>query len=65
MYTTCLKLIFRRFSRSRVYTVINVGGLAIAFTVALLIYGYVMKEWQTDRFHRRDALPGYLFVAGE
>jgi len=53
MYTTCLKLIFRRFSRSRVYTVINVGGLAIAFTVALLIYGYVMKEWQTDRFHTK------------
>lgn len=51
MYTTCLKLIFRQFSRSRIYAVINVGGLAIAFAVALLIYGYVMKEWQTDRFH--------------
>lgn len=45
------KLIIRRFSRNRVYTIINIGGLAIALTAALLIYSHVVKEWQTDRFH--------------
>lgn len=46
-----VKLIIRRFARNRVYTIINIGGLAIALTVALLIYSHVVKEWQTDRFH--------------
>lgn len=45
------KLIIRRFSRNRVYTIINIGGLVIALTAALLIYSHVVKEWQTDRFH--------------
>ena len=46
-----VKLIIRRFARNRVYTIINIGGLAIALTVALLIYSHVVKEWQTDRCH--------------
>ena len=29
-----VKLIIRRFARNRVYTIINIGGLAIALTVA-------------------------------
>lgn len=51
MYKEYFKLIFRHVSRSRLYTVIHVGGLAIAFAVALSVYSYVVKEWQTDRFH--------------
>lgn len=55
MYREYVKLIFRRFSRSRLYTAINLGGLTMAFAVALSIYGYVVKEWQTDRFHANGA----------
>lgn len=51
MYRDYLKLIFRRFLRTRLYTAINIGGLAVALGVTLLIYSYVVKEWQTDRFH--------------
>lgn len=51
MYKETVKLIFRKFSRSRLYTGINIGGLAVAFAVALLVYSYVVKEWQTDCFH--------------
>lgn len=46
-----LKFIFRNLSRHRLYTVINITGLFIAFTAALLMYGFVVKEWRTDRFH--------------
>ncbi|MCR9013256.1 ABC transporter permease [Gabonibacter chumensis] len=46
-----LKFICRNLSRHRLYTVINITGLFIAFTAALLMYGYVVKEWRTDRFH--------------
>lgn len=52
MFREYLKLIFRQFSRSKIYTVINIAGLTVAMTAALLIYSHVMKEWKTDRFHR-------------
>lgn len=32
MYKESVKLIFRKFFRSRLYTGINVGGLAVAFS---------------------------------
>ncbi len=51
MYKEDLKWVVRKFYRSRIYTFINMGGLAIAFTVILLIYSYVVGEWRTDRFH--------------
>lgn len=51
MYKEQLRLVFRKLSRSRLYTCINIAGLAIALTAALLIYGHIMKETRTDRFH--------------
>lgn len=38
-------------SRSRLYSFINIAGLAIALTAALLIYSHVVKEFKTNRFH--------------
>lgn len=55
MFREYLKLIFRQFSRSKIYTVINVVGLTVAMTAALLIYSHVVKEWKTDRFHQNGA----------
>lgn len=52
MYRKYIKPIFRRLVRNRIYTVINIAGLAIALTAVLLIYTHVVKEWKTDRFHR-------------
>ena len=51
MYKEQLHLVLRKLSRSRLYTYINIAGLAIALTAALLIYGHIMKEARTDRFH--------------
>lgn len=46
------KIIIRRIGRYKVYAVINVVGLTIALTAALLIYSHIAKEWKTDRFHK-------------
>lgn len=47
-----LKMIGRRILRHKIYAIINVVGFTIAFTLVLLIYMHVVKEWKTDRFHR-------------
>lgn len=55
MYKKYFEWVFRRFIRSRVYTGIAVGGLVIALTVVLSVYGYLVKEQQTDRFHKNES----------
>ncbi len=52
MQNKYLSLIFRQFSRNRFYTVINVLSIAVAITIALLVYSFVVKEVKTDGFHR-------------
>lgn len=47
-----LLLIFRQFSRNRFYTAVNVLSIAVAITIALLVYSFVVKEVKTDGFHR-------------
>lgn len=51
MYREYLKLIVRNIKNDRLYAFINIAGLAMALTAALLIYSHVVKEWKTDRFH--------------
>lgn len=51
MHKEYIKLILRRLSRNRIYTIINVLGLGIALTAAFLIYNHVAKELSMDRFH--------------
>ena len=38
--------------RNRIYTLINVFGLAVSLTFAVLIGVYVTRELSVDRFHR-------------
>lgn len=49
-----LKWITRQLARQKGYFTINIVGLAIAFSVSLLIYTYLMKEWQMDAFHEQN-----------
>lgn len=44
------KIIARQISKAKTYTVINIIGLAIAFTVSLLLFSYTMNEWNMDRY---------------
>ena len=41
----------RNFSRQKVYTFINISGLAIGLAGALLIFGYIIDEFNYDMVH--------------
>ena len=41
----------RSFSRQKVYTFINISGLAIGLAGALLIFGYILDELSYDSMH--------------
>lgn len=47
-----LKIIIRQFFRNKLFSIINLLGLSIAITVSLLIYSFIIKEVQTDEFHK-------------
>lgn len=51
MYKNYLKVTFRVFNRERLYSLINVSGLALGFTCCLLIYLFITDELSYDRFH--------------
>ncbi len=51
MFKQYLKIILRNWKRNKVYSVINIVGLAIAFTATLLISNHVITEWTMDKFH--------------
>ena len=41
----------RTFSRQKIYTFINISGLAIGLAGALLIFGYILDELSYDSMH--------------
>ncbi len=51
MLKTDLKIALRRLGRHRVYTLINVAGLAAGLACCLLILLFVRDELRYDRFH--------------
>jgi putative ABC transport system permease protein len=51
MIKTDVKLSFRRLVKERLYSIINVGGLAVSMAAALLILMYLLYELSYDRYH--------------
>jgi putative ABC transport system permease protein len=51
MYKNYFKVTFRVFNREKLYSLINVSGLALGFTCCLLIYLFITDELSYDRFH--------------
>jgi putative ABC transport system permease protein len=51
MYKSYLKVGWRNLLKNKVYSIINVTGLAIGLAVGFLIYQYVQVELSYDRFH--------------
>ncbi len=51
MFWTQLKLMFRNLFRNKLYSAINILGLAIAITLVLLLSSYVSNERSIDSFH--------------
>ncbi|MEJ7679040.1 MAG: ABC transporter permease [Segetibacter sp.] len=52
MLKNYLKLAFRNLVRNKIYSSINIGGLAIGLAVCMLIILYVGHEYSYDRFHK-------------
>lgn len=52
MLRSYLKVTFRNLWRSPLYSLLNIGGLALGIACCLLIALYVADEWSYDRFHR-------------
>lgn len=53
MFKNYLKIAVRSLSRYKVYSFINLAGLAIGMTCCFLILLYVRKELSYDRFHEK------------
>ena len=52
MLTNYLKIAFRNLIRNKVYSFINIGGLAVGMGVAMLIGLWVYDELTFDRYHK-------------
>lgn len=52
MVKTFLKLSIRSLWRQKGYTLVNITGLALGMALFLLIAMFVLKDLQTDKFHR-------------
>lgn len=51
MFKNYLTIALRHLRRHKVYTLINVSGLAIGIAFCLLTFLFVRNEWTYDRFH--------------
>ncbi len=49
MFRHYIKLVFRIFYRNRLYSLISLAGLVIAFTVSFLIFTYAIHELKVNR----------------
>jgi len=54
MFKNYLKIIFRTLKRNKVYSTINIMGLAIGLACSILIILYVLNELGYDRFHKNS-----------
>ncbi len=53
MFTNYLKITLRNLFRNKLYTFINIFGLAIGLAACLMIYIWVQDELSYDRFHQK------------
>ncbi len=53
MLTNYFKIAWRHLQKNRLYSLINLSGLAIGLTGCLLIGMYIFHEWSYDRFHEK------------
>jgi putative ABC transport system permease protein len=51
MYKNYFKIAFRVFNRERLYSLINLSGLALGFMCCLMIYLFINDETSYDKFH--------------
>jgi putative ABC transport system permease protein len=52
MFKNHFKIAFRNFQRNKVFSLINMSGLAIGISASLVIYLIVQHEFNYDKFHK-------------
>jgi len=52
MFIQNIKSSIKRLFQNKLYTIINVGGLALSFAIAILILLYVHNELNVDKYHK-------------
>lgn len=53
MFKNYFKIAFRNLKKQKVYSIINITGLAIGITFFILLISYVREELTYDRFHTK------------
>ena len=64
MFTNYLKVAWRHITRSKVYSIINISGLAIGMTVAVLIGLWVWDELSFNTYHSHYSKIAYVMERG-
>ncbi|MEX2233806.1 MAG: ABC transporter permease [Cyclobacteriaceae bacterium] len=54
MYWNYIKISFRKFTRQKFYSLLNIFGLATGMATVILILLYVLDETSYDRFHSQE-----------
>ncbi len=52
MLRNYFKVALRNLINNKLYSFLNVGGLAVGISVCMLIMVYVAYDWSFDRFHK-------------
>jgi len=54
MFKNYIEIAIRNLLKNRVYSLINILGLSIGLATSLLIFLYVVNEWNYDQFHSKS-----------
>jgi len=54
MFRNCMKIAFRNLKRNKIYSFINITGLAAGFSCSFLILLYVIHEYSYDTYHKNS-----------
>jgi putative ABC transport system permease protein len=55
MIRNYIRTAWRNLSKSRFYTLINVGGLSVGLTIGILLLLWIQDEFSYDTFHRNSS----------
>ena len=65
MIKSYLKIAYRNLVRHRIYSLINISGLAIGIAFCILTFLYVRHEWSFDAFHENADWIYRVYSKGE
>src|SRR5690242_6273535 len=52
MFKNYFKIAWRNLTKNKVFSFINISGLAIGTTVCMMIFLFIMNEFSVDNFHK-------------